>query len=320
MKESIIITKESAESASGGRGERLDKFLAENRPEKSRSQWQKAVKTGLILVNDKKVSVHYSLRTGDRIFVGAETPNQKIIKDLDLKIIYEDNDFLVIDKPANLTVHPANENYPEETLIDLLLKKYPELRNVGEDKSRPGIVHRLDKDVSGLMVIARNNNSLALLKNQFQNREVKKEYLALVGGQMPRAAGVIDFPIDRTANGNKMAARPKSQGGKEAITEYEVMEKIKNYSLLKIKIKTGRTHQIRVHLNAIGHPVVGDNVYSPSKMKVKSANRRNRPIVFARRLFKLQKSGQRLAGIPVGFAQGLDKYIGKNQGLTIFLI
>lgn len=267
MKEGIIITEEN-------QGERLDKFLTNNLPEKSRSQWQKAIKAGLVFVNNKKPAVHYFLKSGDNLFVADDEPNQKIRKNLELPVVHEDANFLIIDKPANLTVHPANDNYPEETLIDLLLKKYPELKDVGEDKLRPGITHRLDKEVSGLIAIAKNQAAFKHLKNLFQNRLVDKEYLALVHGHLSKPYGLIDLPIEFSADSRlKMAARPKSQGGKEAITEYEVLEEIKNYSLLKVKIKTGRTHQIRVHLNAIGHPVVGDAVYHPAKMKAKELGR-----------------------------------------------
>lgn len=274
MSEAIIITEEN-------QGERLDKFLSANLPEKSRSQWQKAIKEGLVLVNGKKPAPHYFLKKGDELNITPETPVTKTNRGFKLDVVYEDDDFLVINKPAGLTVHPPGTNYPEETLIDLLLKKYPELKNVGdlpagrqEMQLRPGLVHRLDKEVSGLLVVAKNQAAFEHLKNQFQNRTVNKEYLALVHGCLSQPQGIIDLPIDYSTDSHlKMAARPKSQGGKEALTEYEVVEEIKNYSLLKVRIKTGRTHQIRVHLNAIGHPVVGDTVYHPAKMKVKELGR-----------------------------------------------
>lgn len=262
-----IITEEN-------QAERLDKFLTNARPEKSRSQWQKAIKAGLVLINDKPVAVHCFLKLGDRITIQEEIPIKKIRKEIELDVVYEDDDFLIINKPAGLTVHPAHDNYPEETLADLLIKKYPAIKEVGEDQQRPGIVHRLDKEVSGLMVIAKNQEAYDCLKEQFQNRTVKKYYLALVHGHLSQPNGIIDFPIDYTADSRaKMAAKPQSQGGKEALTEYEVLEEIKTYSLLKVKIKTGRTHQIRVHLNALGHPVVGDPIYCPPKMKVKNIGR-----------------------------------------------
>ncbi|MFH1226025.1 MAG: RluA family pseudouridine synthase [bacterium] len=284
MKETVIITEESAESASGGRGgqgERLDKFLANNLPEKSRSQWQKTIKAGLVFVNNKKPTPHYWLKKNDNLFISEDAPIPKISRGFELAVVFEDDNFLVIDKPAGLTVHPPNENYPEETLVDLLLKKYPGLKEIGdppaggqETQLRPGIVHRLDKDVSGLLIVAKSQPAFNQLKSQFQNRTIKKEYLALVHGQLVQPAGLIDFPVAKSSDDSgKMAARPKSQGGHEAITEYEVLETIKSYSLLNVKIKTGRTHQIRVHLNAIGHPIVGDAIYHPAKMKVKVINR-----------------------------------------------
>lgn len=267
MSETVIITEEN-------QGERLDKFLSANRPEKSRSQWQKAIKEGRVLVNGKKPTPHYFLKKGDELNIAPETPVTKTSRGFKLDVVYEDDNFLVINKPAGLTVHPPGANYPEETLVDLLLKKYPELKNIGEDELRPGLVHRLDKEVSGLLVVAKNQTAFEHLKNQFQNRTVNKEYLVLVHGCLSQPQGVIDLPIDYSADSHlKMAAKPKSQGGKEALTEYEVLEEIKNYSLLKIKIKTGRTHQIRVHLNALGHPVVGDTIYHPAKMKAKKLGR-----------------------------------------------
>lgn len=278
MKETVIITEESAP---GGQGERLDKFLANNLPEKTRSQWQKAIKAGLVFINNKKPVPHYWLKKNDNLFISENEPIPKISHGFELAVVFEDDDFLVINKPAGLTIHPANENYPEETLVDLLLQKYPEIKNIGdppaggqETQLRPGIVHRLDKDVSGLLVVAKSQPAFIHLKSQFQNRTVKKEYLALVHGQPSQPIGLIDFPVEKaTDDSGKMAARPKSQGGHEAITEYEVLETIKSYSLLNVKIRTGRTHQIRVHLNAIGHPIVGDTIYHPPKMKVKDIGR-----------------------------------------------
>lgn len=264
----IKITEEN-------QGDRLDKFLTSEYPDKSRSKWQKAVKAGLVLINGKTPTPHCFLKSGDVIEITKDKKRkEKISKGFSLIIVYEDNDLLVINKPAGLTVHPTNDQYPEETLVDLLTKKYPKIKKVGEDPLRPGIVHRLDKEVSGLMVVAKNNESYQNLKEQFQSRSVIKEYLALVHGHLSQLSGIIDFPIEYAANDrSKMAARPKSQGGKTAITEYEVIEEIKSYSLLKVRIRTGRTHQIRVHLNALGYPIVGDHTYVPSKMKVKEIGR-----------------------------------------------
>jgi len=205
-------------------------------------------------------------------------------------IIYEDNNYLVINKPAGLTVHGGG-NIKEKTLADFLIEQYPDIKNVGDDPIRPGLVHRLDKEVSGLMVIAKNNESFIHLKAQFKDRDVNKEYIALVHGKMTADFGSINFPIKRSREGYKMAAMPlntfdllsrrkptdRDQGNlegifkaREAITEYSVLQKFINYTLLKVKIKTGRTHQIRVHFFALGHPLVGDNLYFNKKSKVQN--------------------------------------------------
>ncbi len=206
------------------------------------------------------------------------------------EIIFENTDYLVINKPAGLAVHGGG-NIKDETLADLLVKKYPKIKTVGDDPIRPGLVHRLDKDVSGLMVIAKNQKTFELLKNQFKDRDVNKEYLALVHGKLSADYGDINFPIKRSSEGYKMAALPhnavnllsrrqptdRDQGNldglfkaREAITEYNVIKRFINYTLVQVKIKTGRTHQIRVHFFALGHPLVGDNLYFNKKSKVQN--------------------------------------------------
>lgn len=206
------------------------------------------------------------------------------------EIIFEDNDYLVINKPAGLAVHGGG-NITEETLADMLMKKYPKIKTVGDDSMRPGIVHRLDKDVSGLMVIAKNQVSFDNLKNQFKKREINKEYIGLVYGKVLNDDGEISFPIKRAKTGHKMAAMPiqsvdllsrktptsRDQGNisgsfkaREALTTFKVIKRFVNYTLLSIKIKTGRTHQIRVHFFAYGHPLVGDSLYNTKKTRVKN--------------------------------------------------
>ncbi len=191
------------------------------------------------------------------------------------KKIFEDKNFLVINKPAGLLVHGA-DHIKEPTLADQLLKKYPELIKIGEDPIRPGIMHRLDKQVSGLMVITKTQAYFDHLKKQFQDRTIIKIYTALVYGKIEKDEDEINFPIQRSSKGHKMAALPFTTKGKfteegrQAITEFEVIKRFINYTLLKVKIKTGRTHQIRVHLSAYGHPVVGDDLYSTKKTREKN--------------------------------------------------
>lgn len=198
-----------------------------------------------------------------------------------MEIIYEDKNFLIVNKPADLLVHPV-ENSEENSIVDWLIKKYPMIKNVGDDKKRPGIVHRLDKDTSGILLIAKNQEAFEYFKKLFsasslelkrngrdlafsgQERKIKKKYIALVFGEIKNNSGVIDLPIGKS----KADFRKKIAGGKmagkirEAVTEYKVIKRFKGYTLVEVYPKTGRTHQIRVHFKAIGHSVVCDHLYS----------------------------------------------------------
>lgn len=206
----------------------------------------------------------------------------------DIRVIEETDDYLVIDKPAGLIVHGGNPSIKVKTLADWLLERYPSIAEVGEDKARPGIVHRLDREVSGLMVIAKNQESFLSLKRQFKSRLTKKEYHAVVYGRISPEFGTLDFPITRAKAGHKMAALPRMKKEKEklsdrdrgniaalskareAITDFETVAANQAYCLLKINIKTGRTHQIRVHLAAAGHPILGDNLYASKASALKN--------------------------------------------------
>lgn len=194
---------------------------------------------------------------------------------LKYKKIFENDDFLIVNKPAGLITHGA-PHIKEESLADQLLKDYPEIKNIGEDEFRPGIMHRLDKLASGLLIIAKTQEMFEHLKKQFQERKVEKIYTALVYGKIAKDEGKINFPIKRSGQGNKMAALPMTykgeaqEDGRTAITEFEIIKRYINYTLLKVKIKTGRTHQIRVHMAAYGHPIAGDDLYGAKKTKEKN--------------------------------------------------
>jgi 23S rRNA pseudouridine1911/1915/1917 synthase len=192
-----------------------------------------------------------------------------------LDIIYENKDFLIINKHSGLIVHPTT--FKEiNTLVNFLIEYCPQIKNVGDDKNlRPGIVHRLDKDVSGLMIIAKTQEAFDCLKKQFKERKVKKEYYALVYGDVKERKGVIDLAIGFSKRKSKIKMTVFSQNkSKSAITEYEVLKKFLNFTLLKVKIKTGRTHQIRAHLNFIGHPILGDRIYKNKGLARKIKNKK----------------------------------------------
>jgi 23S rRNA pseudouridine1911/1915/1917 synthase len=238
---------------------RLDKYVCTRHPELSRTQVQKLIAAGNITVNGQKAKPGHRLSPGDRIDVTVPpTPPQELKAEaIPLKIIYEDDDLLAVDKPAGLTVHPA-PGHPGHTLVNAILAHFPHLADIG-DSLRPGVVHRLDKDTSGVMLVAKNQAAQVNLSRQFKSHSVTKAYLALVKGKLEPESGIIEADIGRDPrNRKKMAVVAQ---GREARTEYRVIKYIGGYTLLEVMPETGRTHQIRVHLAAIGFPVVGDKVY-----------------------------------------------------------
>lgn len=261
-------------------GERVDKFLAKKLKKFSRSQLQKLIKEGNIAVNGKKISAHYQLKTGDSIKIVKTQASRAPIENIgivatkwpEIEIIDDTPGYIVANKPPSLITHGA-PHIKEKTLADLILKKYPQIKKVGDDPNRPGIVHRLDKEASGLIILAKTQASFLNLKKQFKERTIRKEYIALIYGKIKKDSGEIIFPIRRAVSGHKMAALPlttrggKNIEGRQAMTEFEVIKRYINYTLVKLSIKTGRTHQIRAHLSAYGHPIVGDNLYSTKKTR-----------------------------------------------------
>jgi len=263
---------------------RLDRFLARELPEFSRSHIQKLIENNSVTVNELSAKSSLKIAAGDIVTVKMPSAAEISLlpEPISLSIIYEDADIIVLDKPAGMTVYPA-PGHPGQTMVNALLAHYPLLANVGEP-NRPGIVHRLDKDTSGLLVAAKNNIAQHYLIDQFKARSITKVYLALVKGKVVSPRGIIEAPIGRDPfNRKRMAIVEK---GKESRTEYSVREHFGTTTLLEIVLKTGRTHQIRVHLSAIGYPVIGDSTYGGKCSYLK------RQFLHAHRLgFKLPLTG-----------------------------
>lgn len=244
--------------------ERLDYYLSKKIPDISRSYIQKMIKKGLILVNGKQVKSSYLINKGDLIHIEFTEPEklELIPEDIPIDIVYEDEDILVVNKPKGMVVHPAPGN-PRGTLVNALLYHVSNLSSINGDL-RPGIVHRLDKDTTGLLMVAKNDYSHMILTKQLKEHKVKRIYIGLVHGELFKKEGVINAPIGRhPVNRKRMAV--VNENGKKAITYYRVLNTFKEYTLVETSLETGRMHQIRVHMAYINHPIVGDPVYTNRK-------------------------------------------------------
>jgi len=262
-------------------GERLDIFLTEKLAPLSRSAIQKAIKNGQITINEKKTTVHHLLKTGEKIQFHESKKDSIIVPAIEKKrepiqnptIIAESDAWLVINKPAGLLVHPDTKTQ-EGTLVDWLIKHDPKIAKVGENPERPGIVHRLDKEVSGLMVIAKTQAAYESLQEQFAQHKIEKIYLAFVHGEVSKEEGDIKFRIARSSTKARMAARPSGEDeGRAAWTHYAIKERFVGATLVEVQILSGRTHQIRAHFLALGHPIIGDELYK----RLKTDRRINAP-------------------------------------------
>ncbi len=256
MKEYIVSLEE--------KGKRLDTYIPSVDTDITRTSAQRLIEDGNILVNGKNAKVSYKIQENDKISVEIPEPKQIELKaqNIPIEIIYEDSDIIVVNKPKGMVVHPANGN-PDGTLVNAIMAICKDsLSGIGGE-IRPGIVHRIDKDTSGLLIVAKNDNAHVKMSEQIKNHEVKKTYIALVRGVFKENEATIDMPIGRSTSDRKKMAVNKN--GKNAITHIKVLKRFDKYTLLQVNIETGRTHQIRVHLSHIGYPIVGDYTYSNGK-------------------------------------------------------
>jgi len=291
-------------------GERLDVFVTRRLPELTRSRVRRLIDEGMVTIDGRlPAKAGAPLEPGQRVHVTLPPPEPlaPAPEAIPLRVVYEDADLLVVDKPAGLAVHPA-PGHPSHTLVNAVLARCPELSRAGGE-GRPGIVHRLDKDTSGLIIVAKNDAAHLALARQLKEREVEKTYLALVEGRLSPAEGVIDAPLGRHPRHRKKMA--VVAGGRAARTRYRVLREIDGRSLVEVRPETGRTHQVRVHFASIGHPVAGDALYGRRATPGSPAGRAGlrRQFLHAQRLaFRHPRTGERLeleAPLPQDLAQAL---------------
>lgn len=272
------------------KGKRIDAYISQKDGELSRTAIQRLIEEEIILVNGTKTKPSYKVAKDDIIEIQEVEAKEIELKaqDIPIEIVYEDDDIIVVNKPKGLVVHPAVGN-PDGTLVNAIMSICKETLSGIGGEIRPGIVHRLDKDTSGLLIVAKNDMAHINLSEQIKNHEVKKTYIALVRGIVKENEATINMPIGRSTKDRKKMAVVKN--GKEAITHFKVIKRYEKYTLLEINIETGRTHQIRVHLSQIGYPVVGDYTYSNGKNDFGVEGQ----MLHARRLeFKHPKTGKQM--------------------------
>ncbi|WP_278851265.1 RluA family pseudouridine synthase [Ligilactobacillus aviarius] len=282
---------------------RIDKVLTTLEPEITRSQLKNLINDGHVTVNGQAVKPKYKVQAGDKISLVKPEPQSLELtpENIPLDIVYEDDDVIVVNKPQGMVVHPA-PGHPDHTLVNALLYHSP-LSTIN-GTFRPGIVHRIDKDTSGLLMVAKNDLAHQSLAEQLRNKTNKREYLALVYGQIKEDEGTIDAPLGRNPQDRKKQAVVK--GGRHAVTHFKVIKRYDNFTLIKCILETGRTHQIRVHMKYIGHPLVGDPLYGPRKVIGKNGQFLHAALLG----FKHPRTGKEMvfeAPLPENFQKMLDK-------------
>lgn len=286
-----------------GQTGRIDKVLTALEPGITRSQLKNLINDGHVTVNGQAVKPKYKVQAGDKISLVKPEPQSLELtpENIPLDIVYEDDDVIVVNKPQGMVVHPA-PGHPDHTLVNALLYHSP-LSTIN-GTFRPGIVHRIDKDTSGLLMVAKNDLAHQSLAEQLRNKTNKREYLALVYGQIKEDEGTIDAPLGRNPQDRKKQAVVK--GGRHAVTHFKVIKRYDNFTLVKCILETGRTHQIRVHMKYIGHPLVGDPLYGPRKMIGKNGQFLHAALLG----FKHPRTGKEMffeAPLPENFQKMLDK-------------
>ncbi len=248
---------------------RIDKYLFDRLPNASRSKIQGAVKQGFVLVNDQQVKPNYKIRPNDVIVISLPEPprdTEVIPEDIPLDIVFEDDHLLIVNKPAGMVVHPAFQNW-SGTLVNALAYHFTQLPEMPNNEGRPGLVHRIDKGTSGLLVIAKTEQAMSGLAKQFFDHSIDRTYWALIWGEPKEQKGTINVHVGRSLKDRKITvAFPEGDFGRHAITHYEVIKELRYISLVKCNLETGRTHQIRAHMKYIGHPLFGDTTYGGNKV------------------------------------------------------
>ena len=286
---------------------RLDKYLAEQFPEQTRSYLQKLIKESQVLVNGKTVKSGYQLSKGDEVSVTIPEPKELDVEPqkMELDIVYEDEDVILINKPKGMVVHPA-PGHTTDTLVNGLLYHCKDNLSGINGVARPGIVHRIDRDTTGILIVCKNDMSHNSIAAQLKEHSINRRYRALVHGNLKEDTGTVEGPIGRhPVDRKKMAINERN--GKPAVTHYTVLERFGNYTLIECKLETGRTHQIRVHMTSIGHPLVGDEVYGPAKCPFKLQGQCLHAMVLG---FVHPRTGEYMefsAGLPEYFEELLKK-------------